>query len=296
MPTDEVNKSLLRAIRLEGVENAFIASNSWLEDLLFDRSSVGTAFSQQCFLSSKAMISHFSDELTYSEEIAELILLSKGAQYRLGEAMEGALGYRPQTNFLATSRKEVAGTEVTVEIDYASLDAPAKTLVIGDTIASGATVCAALDCYMRHHQLERVLLLSLAGSGVGATRIGHFCAERGVSLTMVFGLAVFGLAENGFDLAFLNPKTICAEEYRSRATQVFSGLPISAVGWDFGSQVQAVEKYRALCWIEAKYWGLEGSDLFAVAKQPTDAYQIAREYPAYRDRFPEIPELLARSG
>jgi hypothetical protein len=296
LPVERVDQSLLGAVDVEGSESTYIATNPWLEELLFDRCLTGTRFSRLCLRSTQAMVSHFAADLAAQEDVAELVLLSKGFQYRLAEAMESALGYRPQTNFLATSRKRVAGTEVTVEIDYASLDAPARTLIIGDTVASGETVCTALDFYMRHHHLERVLLLSLAGSGVGAGRIGRFCAERDVELTIVFGLAAFGLAANGFDLSFLHPETICADRHRARAAEVFRQLPVSAVGWDFGSQVQAVEKYRALCWIEAKYWGLEGSDLFAVARRPTDAYQIEREHPAYRDRFPEISALLADSG
>jgi hypothetical protein len=296
VPVEQVDQSSLDAVEVENSESTYIATNPWLEELLFDRSLIGTPFSRLCLLSTRAMVSHFAAELADQENVAELILLSKGFQYRLGEAIESVLGYRPQTNFLATSRKRVVGTEVTVEIDYASLDAPARTLIIGDTVASGETVCTALSYYMSHHRLERVLLLSLAGSAVGARRIGRFCAERGVALTIVFGLAAFGLAANGFDLAFLHPETICADRYRARATEVFGQLPVSAVGWDFGSQVQAVGKYRALCWVEAKYWGLEGSDLFAVARQPTDAYQIECEHPAYRDRFPEVSVLLADPG
>jgi hypothetical protein len=242
------------------------------------------------------MVAHFESELSKPEDVAELVLLSKGAQYRLGEAIENALGYRPQTNFLAASRKKVVGGEVTVVIDYASLDAPVKTAVIGDTVASGETVCTALEYYLRHHELERVVLLSLAGSSVGAARISRFCAERGIELMMAFGLAAFGLADNGFDLSFLHPDTICEDRYRERAAGVFKDLPISAVGWDFGSQVQAVEKYRALSWVEAKYWELDGSDLFAAAKQPTQRRQIVREYPAYRDRLPDISALLADGG
>ena len=239
------------------------------------------------------MTSHFGAELSNEEEVAELMLLSKGAQYRLGEAIENALGYRVQTNFLAASRKMIAENEVKVGIDYASLDAPARTVVIGDTVASGETVCTALDYYLNYHCLERVLLFSLAGSRTGAVRIGKFCAERGIELTIVYGLAAFGLASNGFDLSFLHPDTICDEKYKLQAAEVFKQLPISAVGWDFGSQVQAVEKYRALCWVEARYWGLEESDLFAVAKQPTHAFQIEREHPAYKDRFPVLGDLLA---
>ncbi|HWO83965.1 MAG TPA: hypothetical protein VNM38_09300, partial [Solirubrobacterales bacterium] len=60
-------------------------------------------------------------------------------------------------------------------------------------------------------------------------------------------------------------------------------------------QAQAIDKYRALCWIEARYWGLEDSELFALARQPSYAYQIEREYPAFKDRFPDIQQLLLAS-
>ena len=296
MPHEKIDQCELRATRLDGVNSLYIASNPWLEQLLFDRSLIGARFSRLCLQSVEAMVAHFERELSNPEDVAELVLLSKGAQYRLGEAIENTLGYRPQTNFLAASRNKVIGGEVTVGIDYASLDAPAKTAVIGDTVASGETVCTALEYYLQHHKLERVVLLSLAGSSVGAARISRFCSDQGIDLMMAFGLAAFGLADNGFDLAFLHPDTICADLYKRRAVEVFKNLPISAVGWDFGSQVQAIEKYRALCWVEAKYWGLDGSGLFVAAKQPTQRRQIEREYPAYRDRLPDISALLADGG
>lgn len=67
---------------------------------------------------------------------------------------------------------------------------------------------------------------------------------------------------------------------------------VSSVGWDFGSQAQSTTKYKNLCWIEAKYWGLESSDVFRLKERPTDRRLVEREHAAYKSVFPDLADLL----
>jgi hypothetical protein len=263
-----------------GVAELFTVRNTALERLLFDRNMLSYDFQRTCLRASEFFIGHLGDEIAQGG-IAELVILSKGLAYQLNAAVAAAASIGLPVNLIATRRVEVAGAEATIEVSYHRFDAGGDTLIIGDTVASGATIVSALQAYQAEHSLRRVFLMSFAGSLVGARRISAFCHDLGIELTILFGLAAFGLGENGFDLAFEHPDTITSPEYRERARAQFDGRPVSAVGWDFGSQAMAPTKYRQLCWMEAEKWGLHGHPAFAVEQRPTDLALLAGESGAF---------------
>jgi hypothetical protein len=268
---------------ITGVDNIYIVANSPLETLLFDRNLVGLDFTRTCEESSVLFLEHFVEDLRALEgRIAELMVLSKGLYYWLHRAWERVLKSNLEANLVATRRVAIEGRKVDIEVSYSNFDAGYPNLVIGDTVASGATVCAALQEYRKHHRLENVFLFSYAGSIPGAQLISSFCRSIDVKITIAYGLAAFGLGDNGFDLSFLNPSTITSPKYRSLAERLYNGKPVSAVGWDFGSQAQSVEKYRSLCWLEAEHWDLQDSGVFAIGRRPTDMRLVQREEAAYR--------------
>src|SRR5262249_618234 len=158
---------------------------------------------------------------------------------------------------------------------------PTSVLVIGDTIASGATIISAINTYADAAPLRKVYILSYAGTAVGAQRIVAHCEAKGIEVCILLGLAVFGLGDNGFDLSFLHPDTMASEVYRDRARDQFDSKAVSAVGWDFGSQFLAPTKYQYLCWVEAERWGLLGHPSFAVAVHPPSMDLLANEKAAF---------------
>jgi hypothetical protein len=266
-----VERTEFAGLNLENVDRALIARNTSLEALLFDRNLVGLGFRRACLSASSSIIASLADELlARSGSVAELMLISKGIYYGLQECFDVVLGLNLELNILATRRATVDQNQAQIEIPYASLDGAASTLVIGDTVASGSTVVAALAAVPEAFKLREVYLLTFAGSGLGVTRIGAYCRSRGIRLTAVFGLAAFGLGSNGFDLSFLHKDTVTDPIYRGRAFTQFDGRPVSAVGWDFGSQAQALEKYRNLCWLEAEYHGMHGHPALALELRPDD--------------------------
>ncbi|WP_067806820.1 hypothetical protein [Actinomadura formosensis] len=260
----------------------YLVHNTALEGLLFDRNLTGADFRRACLACSRHFVAHLADELPPGDT-AELMILSKGLIYQLGEAMAEETGRNLPTNMIATSRAAVAHGTARIEVPYTCFDAPAGTLLIGDTVASGATIVAALRRYLETYPLQRVHVVSYAGTLLGATRIAEFCSERGIEATFLYGLAAFGLGDNGFDLSFLHPETIARARYVQRAREQFSGRAVSAVGWDFGSQCMAPRKYRHLTWVEAEVWGLRDADCFTVAEEPGDWSQLAHERAAYED-------------
>lgn len=281
MVLHETEASRLTECPLTGA-SLYIVQNSALERLLFDRNIVGLPFQQICLEASRLFISHIEGELTTLDDVAELIILSKGLVYQLGQAVADRLGRALPSNLIATRRVAVESGDATVEVSYSRLEADSSTLLVGDTVASGATVVRALAAYREEHRLQRLYLLSFAGTYVGARRIADYCRKHDIRLSILFGLAAFGLATNGFDLSFLHPETITDEKYRERARVQFDGKPASAVGWDFGSQVMAPQKYRQLCWMEAEKWGLHDHPAFELELEPTRLELLAGEASAFR--------------
>lgn len=255
-----------------------VIRNPELEAMLFTRNTVGAEFGAQCRRAMEQFLRHVSDELP--TDAAELAILSKGLCYQVLRSYESALGGTLGLNLVGTRRAKVSSDDALIETSYVRLDSPSDTLLIGDTVASGATVIAALSAYKSHHPLRRVYLFSFAGTTVGALRLLDWSVSHNIDLRIIYGLASFGLADNGFDLSFLNESTICSDEYRDWANRQFDGRPASAVGWDFGSQWIAVEKYRRLCWLEATKWGLVGHPAFALATEPRDLRGLEAELSA----------------
>ena len=262
----------------------YIVRNAALEDLLFDRNLTGVGFRRASLRCSRHFIAHLTDELP-PDDTAELMILSKGLVYQLAEAMAAETGRNLPANLIATSRTAVRQGSARIEVPYACFEAPAGTLIIGDTVASGATIVAALGRFLETHPVRRVFVVSYAGTLIGATRIADFCSERGVESAFLYGLAAFGLGDNGFDLSFLHPETITNARYVQRAREMYSGKAVSAVGWDFGSQCMAPRKYRHLGWVEAELWNLANSEPFAFAEEPEDWTELAHERPAFEDAF-----------
>jgi hypothetical protein len=223
-----------------------------------------------------------------TRDSCELVLLSKGLAYDLAAANEALVGYGLPVNLVATRRAHVTSETALIEVPYQRLDTRSKRLLIGDTVASGASICRAIEAYLEVAPVEHVTVLSIAGAGSGAATIARFCANRGITVDFFFGLAVFGLGVNGFDLAFLHPETMASPDLMVRAHKVFQGKAISAVGWDFGSQYMAPIKYRNLCWVEAEIWGMHGSQLFQCELEPIDWSPLSGERDAFRRTHPEL--------
>ena len=278
----DLGQSRVRSVEAHtGVCGLHLVENLQLELMLFDRNLIGLPYRRACFEASRLFLAHLRDEIA-RRDAAELMILSKGIAYQLAAAAE-TLDINLPANLVATSRVNVLSDDAKIEVSYARFDAGGTTLVIGDTVASGATVVTAIEAYRKVHEVERIFLLSYAGSTIGARRVAEFCDSVGIDCTILFGLASFGLGANGFDLSFTHAETITRPEYRSRAHDLYSGKQVSAVGWDFGSQFMAPEKYRELCWVEAEVHGFSSGPELALAKRPENIESLSRESAAFVD-------------
>jgi hypothetical protein len=152
MPHVKLNESYLDRVTVPGLDKAFIINDPHLESILFNRNLMGLEFTQACEGASAAFLEHFRPEIEplIADGIAELMLMSKGLYYWMHNAFARVFHQNLEINFAATRRAEVSSSAVRIEIPYSNFDSPAQNLILGDTIASGATICAALSLYLQH--------------------------------------------------------------------------------------------------------------------------------------------------
>jgi hypothetical protein len=284
--TPDVPDSHARTVTLDEDTEIYLVENQPLEDLLFNRQLVGIEFRQACLRSTQLFLRHILEELT-SYPVAELMILSKGLVYQLGEAFARETGRNLPTNLVATTRVGVEGETAKIDVPYTRFDAEGDRLVVGDTVASGSTLIAALDEYRLHHSLSHVYLLSYAGSALGAKTVMRYCRAHEVELLIMYGLAAFGLGENGFDLSFLHPDTVTSPKYVERARALYHDRQVSAVGWDFGSQMMAPDKYKRLSWVESRLLGVD-EEIFGGVIPISGAEEVWREQDAFKARSGEL--------
>ena len=287
------NESHIYSAEIKDIDNCYIATNEPLEKMLFNRNLIGLKFSECCEAATQKFLKHFEPEIKEAgEDIAELMILTKGLYYWLHNAYAKVYNKNLQINFIYTSRAKVTEETVKVVVKTKNFDAIASNLIIGDTVASGETICVALREYLKYQELKQVFIFSIVGSKIGGQAISKFCKEHGIKLNIIYGLAAFGLASNGFDLSFLHPDTVTQSKYIVEAKEIFKGKQVSAAGWDFGSQSQAIRKYKMLCWLEEKYWGLENSGVFQETEKPTEVRLIEKEAIACKSTIPDVIEFL----
>lgn len=118
----------------------WIVENAPLERLLFSRNIVGWPFYELCGRASAHFVDHLSDEV---DGASELMILSKGLVYQLISAVGLVRGVTLPLNVIATRRSAVSESDAAIEVSYSRFDAGGKSLIIGDTVASGATIVAA---------------------------------------------------------------------------------------------------------------------------------------------------------
>lgn len=289
-----VAESSAEYVDLGESSSVFIIRNRALEDLLFDRALMGVAFRRTCLLASRLFLRHILDELRYRHP-AELLILGKGLAYQLGAAYAEETGENLPVNMVATTRPGVEADDAKIDLPYARLDAGGEILIIGDTVASGATAVAALDEYVSQHVLSHVYLFSHAGTSIGARRIATYCRSRGIGLSIMYGLASFGLGENGFDLSFLHPDTRTSADYVERARSLYGDKQVSAVGWDFGSQMMSPNKYMQLSWVEARALNL-GEGVLGKECAVESASSLLHEEAAFRAKADRIWPDRGRAG
>lgn len=280
MPLYHVKNSNLTKLHINDSNEFYLITNKHVENVLYNRGLIGKEFVTECYHSSSKFMLHFKQELN-DNDVSELMILSKGYYYKFYDAYANILKKNLQINFIATKRVSIDGDNTKIIIPYSDISALTDTLLIGDTIATGKTICTVLKHYLEHHSIKKVFVYTIAGSILGGNEIYHFCKRNSIDLVLVYSIAAFGLGTNGFDLSFLHEDTIAEKKYIDKAKTLYNNQPISSVGVDFGSQSQSIKKYSNLCWLEKEFWNSDDS-VFPITNSNIDYNLVEKELSAFR--------------
>ena len=245
----------LRRVSIAGLpEDTFVLESPAVERLLFGRELVADAFAHECLLASTDFCRMLGARLD-TDDVSELLILNGGRYYGLAAAYGRVFGRPLAVNELKATRGCDDAGAWHADISYRHYAYKSRTLLIGDTVATGISAQVALEDYFSYHVPEEIVFFTICGGIPGARVIAETCKRHGVRLTLVFGLAAFGLADNGTDLPFLHPDTVTAPRYLARAVEVYGGKQVCAIG-DWGERGEDPAAYLANWDATKRQWGL----------------------------------------
>lgn len=194
------------------------------------------------------------------DQVAELIFLSGGLYYQLNSGFKKRYDRVLPQCFLGIKRQKIEGsvgsfTAVATYENFESLP-DNGTIIIGDTIASGATlqkgIYFLLDAYSeKKYKLENLVICSLACSVDGAILLKEI--EKKVKLNFpnakvhlfVCG-ELFHLMEDGTDLRYLYSDSIIPDEMRNSIISEFGeelGKMMKCAVFDWGTRCKNPKKH-----------------------------------------------------
>ncbi len=195
-------------------------------------------------------------------QITELIFLAGGLYYQLNHGFKRKFGAAIPQCFLGIKRQRVEGSEgaftaVATYENFESLPENA-TVIIGDTIATGATLqqgiyhlLDALDT--KGYKLENLVVCSLACSINGARLMKEVEARvkrdfPGANVYLIVAEQLFHLMPDGTDLRFLYDDALMPDETRKRTLENYGeylGREMKCAVFDWGTRCKnPIKHYR----------------------------------------------------
>lgn len=208
------------------------------------------------------------------KDLCEVILLSGGFYYHLNRAFYNVFKHSLPTGFIGVRR--ILSKKPRAVVSYSNLEAvpPGNVSIIGDTIATGATLEYAIPYYLKHAPpVKKLVIFTLAGALPGAQKLAklekNIKKKYGTELYVFFADAIFGLADNQTDMHYLHPDTI-APEKSMRAAKRNLG-PVLAkkmcVIWDWGQRNKDPMGHLKEVIKVGKKWGKPAKGIVEKAKQ-----------------------------
>lgn len=187
------------------------------------------------------------------QDITELIFLAGGLYYQMNEGFKKRFNHAVPQCFLGIKRQRVEGTEgeFTAVATYENFESLPKnaTVIIGDTIATGATLEKGLYHLFSAAQLsglkiENLIVFSLACSLDGAKKMKTIeeKMKRDFPGSKVYFVAceeLFHLMPDGTDLRFLYDDAVMPDETRERTLEKFGeklGKEMKCAVFDWGTR------------------------------------------------------------
>jgi len=179
-------------------------------------------------------------------QICEVVLLCGGIYYGIGKAFLRVFGKAAQQCFIGIKRYQEPDGSWKANASYSNFEAlkDNATLVIGDTIASGATMAKAIstikeEVLRRNMRLNSIIVFSLAGGVDGVRRLRAVEEELraiwpGFRMYYYGAEGIFHVEPNGTDMPFNNPNTVLTPEMSAELAKkplVFEKMKCCIFDW-----------------------------------------------------------------
>jgi hypothetical protein len=190
----------------------------------------------------------------------ELILLSGGLYYNLNHGFKKIYNEALPQCFLGIKRARIEGTEgkFTAAATYENFEALPNnaTVIIGDTIATGATMQNGLNRLFdaldeKDYTLDKLVICTLAGSTKGARKL----RETEEKMKTLFPKAklyfiaceqLFHLMPDGTDLRFFGEDAVAPDETNENTRRIYGeylGKEMKCAVFDWGTRCKNPKKH-----------------------------------------------------
>lgn len=192
--------------------------------------------------------------------ICELVFLAGGLYYELNHGFKKTTSYALPQCFIGIKRQRVEGSEgeFTAAATYENFESlpDNATVLIGDTIATGATLQKGINILVdaaeeRNYGLRSIVMCTLAGSVVGARKLKEIEARLrnefpDFKLYFFACEQFFHLMPDGTDLRFLCDGAAMPDETRKKTLEVygeFLGKEMKCAVFDWGTRCKNPKRH-----------------------------------------------------
>lgn len=213
-------------------ENTFVVRHQSFRDVLYHLETAGIELQGRMEKAGCAFARAIND-LALSknnvsrDKVVELVILSGGLFYNLNHGFKKTYGFSLPQCFMGIQRVRLDGEGMgrfTARVSYENFESlPDRgTIVIGDTVATGATLLRGLQhvgdvLEEKGMKVEGVVFATLAGSVAGGSRLlrahRHLEMENvGLKSTYIAAEQIFHLMPDGTDLRFAGKNALAPPE------------------------------------------------------------------------------------
>lgn len=190
-----------------------------------------------------------------SMDAVEFVLLAGGLYYNLNYGFKKVHNMALPQCFLGIKRQRVEGKEgqFNAVATYENFEALGNnaTVIIGDTIASGATIVRAVKILEdaleeKEYKIKNLVIISLACSTEGARRLKKLEEKIQGKMYLIVAEQLFHVMPDGTDLRFLREDTVIPEEtqkYTIKTYGTFLGREMKCAVFDWGTRCKNPKKH-----------------------------------------------------
>ncbi len=222
---------LYRVEQEEFPENTYIICSGPSRRILYNPQMAGRELQEEMERMSPLFIKAATQKALRGarlDDVVEFVLLAGGLYYSMARGFREVHGHALPQCFLGIKRQRIEGSEgqfraVSTYENFESLPKE-SAVIIGDTIATGATIVRALRqledaAAEKEGKVRRLVVCSLACSTEGARRLGKLEKEMRARdpefrIWLIVAEQLFHLMPDGTDMRFLREDVVVPEESR----------------------------------------------------------------------------------